>query len=78
MHHLCVSDKKILLHPKVESLPAEVVSLFPQHYSAMLLRGFLKLPPNLQPSVTVLVVMCLSWAQGSNRCNKRHSGPSPN
>lgn len=56
MHHLRVSDKKILLHPKEESLPAEVMSLVSQHYSAMLLRGFLKLPPNLQPSVIVLVV----------------------
>lgn len=67
MHHLNVSDRKILLHPNAKSLPAVVMSLFSQNYSAMLLRGFLKLPPNLKPCIIVLVVLCLSWAEGSKR-----------
>lgn len=67
MHHLYVLGQKILLHPNAESLPAVVMSLFSQHYFAILLRGFLKLPPNLNPCVIALVVMHLSWVEGSTR-----------
>lgn len=57
MHHLYVSNMKILLHSNAKSLSAVVMSSFSQHYSAILLRGLLKLHPNLNPRVIVLVVI---------------------
>lgn len=57
--------------------PTVVMSLF-SHITLQCSWGFLKLPSNLIPCVIVLVVICLSWAESSNRWHKRDSRSSPN